>query len=127
MTSIRFIRLAASALIALGLGQAAFAQDDLSCRKRALYDYCGAVMVAATGQLLQAADGQATIDKLNADFNEAFGAFKELPEHKVIQKNVMLSALEHFSLDSVKACTGRNMEMIGELITFVDLECRENQ
>lgn len=127
MTSIRFIRPAAAALIALSMSQAAFAQDDLSCRKRALYDYCGAVMVAATGQLMQVADGKATIDKLNAAFDSYFGEFKELPAHPVVQKAVMLSALEHFSLSSVEACTGRNMDVIKELVTYVDGQCREHQ
>ena len=129
MTSTRVAaRLAASALITISLGQVAFAQDDdFACRKRAVYDYCGAVLLAATGQLMQTADGEAIITQLRTEFESYFGAFKDLPEHEVVQKNVMLSALEHYSLDSVRACTGRSAELLEEVVDMVDRECRENQ
>jgi hypothetical protein len=115
-----------AALITISLGHGALAKDDdLACCKLGVYDDGSAGLMVAKGHLMGVADSRATITQLDAAFASYLGDLKDLPEHEVVQKKVMLSAVEQFSLDSVRACTGRSAERLEKVVAMVDLECWE--
>lgn len=97
-------RLTVLGLLTFTLPFNAFAQD---CLKRVVYDYCAATMLTTVAKATAEGDEE-TGEKIYQKWTNLMGKWKDLPVDEALQKKVMLTAIEDFSLEAVSACIGNS-------------------